>query len=182
MPQPVHSFFKTFLQLSKILKVVRTFFWHISFNIFFKQIQISNQLQNMLLIQFQVIRLLRIVSLELPIRHLCSQKGAEPVWPDLAIYWTFGNFSKPLATINLAKYLTFLGNFGKGVKILNFSSEIIFGATFIEIWRVLLVTLCRTQISSALPGKKVDPGSQNMSNLHIGNFKHNILSTLTSYF
>ena len=45
----------------------------------------------------------------------------------LVIYWTLGNFSKPLATINLPKFPTFLGNFCKGVKILNFSSEIIFG-------------------------------------------------------
>ena len=28
-----------------------------------------------------------------------------------AIYWTYGNFSKPLATINLPKSPTFLGNF-----------------------------------------------------------------------
>ena len=34
----------------------------------------------------------------------------------------FGHLFKPLATIN-----TFLGNFCKGVKIFNFSSEIIFG-------------------------------------------------------
>ena len=26
-----------------------------------------------------------------------------PVWPDWAIYWTLGNFLKPLATINLPK-------------------------------------------------------------------------------
>ena len=32
-----------------------------------------------------------------------------------------------LATINLPKYPTFLGNFCKGVKIINFSNEIIFG-------------------------------------------------------
>ena len=32
------------------------------------------------------------------------------VWPDWAIYWTLGNFSKPLATINLPKSPTFLGN------------------------------------------------------------------------
>ena len=49
------------------------------------------------------------------------------VWPDWAIYWTLGNFSKPLATINLPKSLTFLGNFCKGIKIHHFSSEIIFG-------------------------------------------------------
>ena len=45
---------------------------------------------------------------------------------DWAIYWTFGNFSKPLAANNLPKYPAFLGNFCKGVKIFNFSSEIIF--------------------------------------------------------
>ena len=39
-----------------------------------------------------------------------------PVWPDWAIYWTLGNFSKPLAIINLPKSPTFLGNFCKGVK------------------------------------------------------------------
>ena len=49
------------------------------------------------------------------------------VWPDSAIYWTLGNFSKPVATISLPKSPTFLGNFCKGVKISHFSSEIIFG-------------------------------------------------------
>ena len=39
---------------------------------------------------------------------------------------TLGKFLKPLATIKLPKSLTFLGNFGKGVKIYHFSSEIIF--------------------------------------------------------
>ena len=48
-----------------------------------------------------------------------------PVWPDWAIYWTLGNFVKPLSTINLSKSLTFLGNFCKGVIIFHFSSEII---------------------------------------------------------
>ena len=33
-----------------------------------------------------------------------------PVWPDCAIYWTLGNFSKPVATI---KSTTFLGTFLK---------------------------------------------------------------------
>ena len=36
-----------------------------------------------------------------------------PVWPDWAIYWTLGNFLKPLATINLPKSPPFLGNFCK---------------------------------------------------------------------
>ena len=42
----------------------------------------------------------------------------QAVWPDRAIYWTLGIFSKPLATINLPKSPTFLGKF---------SSKIIFG-------------------------------------------------------
>ena len=46
------------------------------------------------------------------------------VWPDWAIYWTLGNFLKPLATINLPKFSTFLGNFCKRVKIYHFPSEI----------------------------------------------------------
>ena len=62
-------------------------------------------------------------------------------WPDWAIYFTCGNFSKPFATINLPKSLTFLGNFCKSVKIFHFSSEIIFGHLFIDIWQFLLVTL-----------------------------------------
>ena len=49
------------------------------------------------------------------------------VWPDWAIYWSLGNFLKPLSTINLPKYHTFLGNFCKGVKIYHFSSEIHLG-------------------------------------------------------
>ena len=39
----------------------------------------------------------------------------------------FGQLFKPLAPINLPKYPTCLGNFCKGVKIYNFSGEIIFG-------------------------------------------------------
>ena len=37
------------------------------------------------------------------------------------------NFFKPLATINLPKSPTFLGNFRIGFKNFHFSSEIIFG-------------------------------------------------------
>ena len=51
----------------------------------------------------------------------------QAVWPDWAIFCTLGNFLKPLATINLPKSPTFLGNFCKGVKIYHFTSEIIFG-------------------------------------------------------
>ena len=59
----------------------------------------------------------------------------QAVWPDWAIYWTLGYFLKPLATINLPKSPTFLGNFCKGVKIYHFSSWNHFGATLIDIWR-----------------------------------------------
>ena len=45
----------------------------------------------------------------------------------LGDFCTLGNFSKPLTTIILPKSPTFLGNFCEGIKIFNFSSEIIFG-------------------------------------------------------
>ena len=48
-------------------------------------------------------------------------------WPDLAIFCTLGDFLKPLATINLLKSPTALGNFCKVVKIYHYSREIIFG-------------------------------------------------------
>ena len=51
---------------------------------------------------------------------------SQAVWPDWAIYWTWGNFLKPLATFNLPKSPTLLCNFCKGVKNYHFSSEIIF--------------------------------------------------------
>ena len=44
----------------------------------------------------------------------------QSVLPDWAIYWTLGNFLKPLPTINLSKSPTFLGNFCKRVKIYHF--------------------------------------------------------------
>ena len=43
------------------------------------------------------------------------------VWPDWALYRTLDNFLKPLATINLPQFPTFVGNFCKGVKIYHFS-------------------------------------------------------------
>ena len=63
------------------------------------------------------------------------------MWPDLAIYWTLGKFSKPLATINLPKSPTFLDNFCKGVKIYHFSSEILFGQLLLTFGNFILVTL-----------------------------------------
>ena len=44
----------------------------------------------------------------------------------LGIFSTLDKFLKPLATINLPKSPTILGNFCKGVKIYHFSIEIIF--------------------------------------------------------
>ena len=61
------------------------------------------------------------------------RRAGKSVWPDWAIYWTLGNFLKPLVTINLPTSLTFLSNFCKGVKIFHFSGEIIFGQ-LIDIW------------------------------------------------
>ena len=65
----------------------------------------------------------------------------QAVWPDLAIFWTLGNFLKPLATINLPKSPTFLGKFCKGIKIFHFSSEITFGQFLKTFGNFLLVTL-----------------------------------------
>ena len=52
------------------------------------------------------------------------------VWPDWAIFYTFGNFLKPLATTNLPKSLTFLGNFCKGVKSYHFLVKSILGNVY----------------------------------------------------
>ena len=52
-----------------------------------------------------------------------------------------GIFSKPLATISLPKSPTFFGNLCKGVKIFNFSSDIIFGQPLKTFGDFLLVTL-----------------------------------------
>ena len=64
---------------------------------------------------------------------LCT---ALTVWPDWAIYWTLGNFSKLLALINLSRSPTFLGNFCKGVKIFYFFLVKSFLGNFIDIWRL----------------------------------------------
>ena len=57
------------------------------------------------------------------------------MWPDWAIYWTLGNFSKLLAKIILPKSPTFLGNFCEGVEIYIFLVKS-FWATFRDIWRL----------------------------------------------
>ena len=63
------------------------------------------------------------------------------VWPDWAIFCTLGYFLTPLATINLPKSTTFLAIFCKGVKIYNFSFEIIFGQLLWTFFNFFLVTL-----------------------------------------
>ena len=79
------------------------------------------------------------------------------VWPDLAIYWTLGNFLKPLATINLPQSPPFLGNFCKGVKSVHFSSETIFGQLLWTLAIFFLVTLLLyiQDLFSLLPLPKV---------------------------
>ena len=52
-----------------------------------------------------------------------------PAWPDWVIYWTLGNFLKPLAAIILPKLSTFLGNVSKAN--LSFFKWTHFWATFI---------------------------------------------------
>ena len=59
----------------------------------------------------------------------------------------FGQFLKPLATINLPKTPTFLGNFCKGVKIYHFSCEIIFGQLLLSFDDFFLVTLVKDHSS-----------------------------------
>ena len=56
-----------------------------------------------------------------------SKLMSHSVLPCWEIYVTLGKFLKHLATINLPKYPTFVGNFCKDVKIYHFSSEITFG-------------------------------------------------------
>ena len=64
----------------------------------------------------------------------------EAVCQDLAIFCTLGHFLKNLATINLPKSTTFLGNFCKGVKIYHICSEIIFGQVLQTFGDFFLVT------------------------------------------
>ena len=67
--------------------------------------------------------------------YICVKCSLCSVRPDWATYWTLGNFLKPLATIGLPKFPTILGNFFGSFKIYHFSSKMIFGAAFIDIWQ-----------------------------------------------
>ena len=62
--------------------------------------------------------------------------------------WT--TFHSPLATISLPKSPTFLGNFYKDVKILNFYIKIIFGQLLLTFWRLFLVTLAQSVVPTYL--------------------------------
>ena len=70
---------------------------------------------------------------------------------DLLDFW---QVLKPLATINLPKYSTFLGNFCKNVEIYHFTSEIILGPPLKTFGDFFLVTL----IERFVCGELVDNG------------------------
>ena len=65
----------------------------------------------------------------------------QTVWPDWAIYWTLGPFLKPLATINLPKSHTFLGNFVKVSKSFIFLVKLFLGKFYRHLAIFFLVTL-----------------------------------------
>ena len=71
------------------------------------------------------------------------QGQQQPVWPDWAIYWSLGNFLKPLATINLPKLPTLFGSYCEGVKIYHFSSKIMLGQLLYTFGDFYLLTLTR---------------------------------------
>ena len=54
--------------------------------------------------------------------HITAFEQCDQIWRFIGLWAT-----KPLATMNLPKSPTFLGNFCKGVKICHIYSEIIFG-------------------------------------------------------
>ena len=66
--------------------------------------------------------------------------GALTVRQDWAIYWTLGNFLKPLATLNFAQISHILRQYLKNVKINHFSCEIIFGQLLLTFGDFVLVT------------------------------------------
>ena len=76
-------------------------------------------------------------------------------WPDWAILCFLDKHSKPGATIILPKSLKLLGNFCKGVKIIHFIVKS-FWATFIDVWRFLLVTLVLSTIADRLKDWPLD--------------------------
>ena len=85
--------------------------------------------------------------LNFEILRLNNNSSLATVWPVWAIYFTWGNFLKPLAITNMSKSPTFKGNFCKGVKIWHFSSEIIFGQLLETFGNFFLVYLHSTHSS-----------------------------------
>ena len=76
------------------------------------------------------------------------------VWLGRVIFCTLGNHSKQVAIIILPKSLTLLGNFCKGVKIIHFSIEIIFGQLLyrhlaIFIWSHWFIAKVFTKIAAS---------------------------------
>ena len=82
-----------------------------------------------------------LMLLRTPFDRFFYHFASPSMWPDWAIYCTLDNFSKPVATIIFPKSHTFFGNFCNGVKIFHISSEIIFGAPFIDIWWLFLLVM-----------------------------------------
>ena len=101
--------------------------WNASFSIQQKQIPIQKRRRKFCkeLVGRKKILIFYLSFFSSSLTHSCLLA----VWPDLVIFCTLGNFLKPLATINLPKSLTLLGNFRIGVKSYHF------GATFIDIWQ-----------------------------------------------
>ena len=60
--------------------------------------------------------------------------------------WDFGQLFKPLATVNLSKSLTLLGNFCEDVKIYHFSSEIILSNFFLVTLVPTILPLLRVKL------------------------------------
>ena len=71
------------------------------------------------------------------------------VWPDWAIYWTLGNFSKPVATISLPKSPT--GNFVKVSKSLIFLEKSFLGNFYRQLAIFYWSHWCWTQMGWADP-------------------------------
>ena len=82
--------------------------------------------QNVPINQIKSINLQRVICWK-----LCTTSNSswtmQTVWPDWAIYWTLGNFLKPLATINLPQSPPFLGNFWKLSKSIIFLVKLFLG-------------------------------------------------------
>ena len=124
------SFFFTLLYSLSLYFFTQVFrlgicFQHLSFSFWFRKTLLS------FLIKLQLFCLNLSLCLSISMSLFNTQYFSfQSVWTDWTIYWTLGNFSKSFSTINLSTSPTLLGNFCKGVKIFDFSSEIILGNIF----------------------------------------------------